>query len=690
MLRKLASRSIYGCWTCRLRKKKCDENRPSCFKCTSLQLNCDGYGPRPYWMDRGDLQREQARKMKRIISQIKSDIREHKLLSTSQNVEPELDTLAARNIATSRLPPSDPTQETLLQSGLAPEHNLQLLSREGDLYTSSEPIWSEPLHSSNFSTEPFYDQTIGISIYNQRPSEASQRLSMSISPVIDERDSRNSIDVSRQNVQPEANMEAMVPLCDPTLSTFCSSVLSGYSNEADSSFLTQKNSSSGFAYHISQPARLSHPILCGDVEDILFMYYFDHVFYVHCPFYFPTNQRGRGWLFSILKRFKSAYHAALALSEYHQSTLTQHNSSHPIRTRGGHYDLALQELQVSLARSSTWSENLGLAHNIQVLTSILHLLFYEVRLLLPSIIFNANDFIKQLSNGGKHNWQMHLRAATALVPPLVQAQIASITARKDHINEQQDRVISHPDTSISFLLGFFISMDIISCASTRSSQLVTLDHKLMLEIGETNLANLTGCSNWAMVFIFEISLLDKWREEEKKAHKLSLIELTERGRQIEERLWRRLANIENEPSKRAPVNSHLRMLPDSIKTEITRIFALSAITYLHVVISGAYPEIPEIRKSVSKTIDALQSLPDPKLLRNVVWPFCISGCLAVDGQQNLFRELVSSLHITQSIVGTCLEAFEIMKECWQLRKTGSCSYDLACIMRKRGQYVLLG
>lgn len=298
MLHILASRSIYGCWTCRLRKKKCDENRPSCFKCTSLQLDCDGYGPRPYWMDRGDLQREQARKMKRIISQIKSNIRQQNLLSTSQNVGLESDTQAARNIATSRLPHSNSTQESFSQSGLASENNLQPLSRERDLFTSSESIWKEPFHSANFSTESFYDQSIGISTYNHHPSEASQRLSTSISPVTDERDTPYSIDVSRQNAQPEANMEAMVPLSDSTLST---SVLSGYSNETDSSFLTQTSSSSGFVYHVSQPAGLDNSILSGDVEDTLFMYYFDHVFYIHCPFYFPNNQRGRGWLFSYPK-----------------------------------------------------------------------------------------------------------------------------------------------------------------------------------------------------------------------------------------------------------------------------------------------------------------------------------------------------------------------------------------------------
>ncbi|KAI0303579.1 fungal-specific transcription factor domain-containing protein [Multifurca ochricompacta] len=43
-----------GCWTCRLRRKKCDEQREegdSCRTCRRLQLNCLGWGPRrPDWM----------------------------------------------------------------------------------------------------------------------------------------------------------------------------------------------------------------------------------------------------------------------------------------------------------------------------------------------------------------------------------------------------------------------------------------------------------------------------------------------------------------------------------------------------------------------------------------------------------------------------------------------------------------
>ena len=211
----------------------------------------------------------------------------------------------------------------------------------------------------------------------------------------------------------------------------------------------------------------------------------------------------------------------------------------------------------------------------------------------------------------------------------------------------------------------------------------------MLGFGDFNLVHLTGCSNWAMALIFEISSLDRWRDEEEKVHRLSFKELVKRGVQIEERLRRRLAEFEDELLKQGPVDSSLKGRPDYASMEITRIFALSAITYLQVVVSGAYPEIPEIRESVSKTLDALRNFTDPSLLRHLVWPFCVTGCLAVDEQQDRFQELVTAVHTIPSTSGTIREAFDIMRECWRLRKAGKGNYDWTSVMKKRGQYILL-
>ncbi|KAK6495675.1 hypothetical protein TWF481_002723 [Arthrobotrys musiformis] len=38
------------CWTCRFRKKKCDEAQPACEQCSRLRLICDGYDSQPVWM----------------------------------------------------------------------------------------------------------------------------------------------------------------------------------------------------------------------------------------------------------------------------------------------------------------------------------------------------------------------------------------------------------------------------------------------------------------------------------------------------------------------------------------------------------------------------------------------------------------------------------------------------------------
>lgn len=60
-------RSKQGCWTCRLRKKKCDEIRPDCSICGSLSITCYGYGSKPEWMDGGERERGVAKGIKEIV-----------------------------------------------------------------------------------------------------------------------------------------------------------------------------------------------------------------------------------------------------------------------------------------------------------------------------------------------------------------------------------------------------------------------------------------------------------------------------------------------------------------------------------------------------------------------------------------------------------------------------------------------
>lgn len=68
---------LSGCFTCRLRRKKCDEGKPGCKACKNLGLQCEY--KRPIWWGNGD----QRRKHKVII---KDNIRETQLAKKSINV----------------------------------------------------------------------------------------------------------------------------------------------------------------------------------------------------------------------------------------------------------------------------------------------------------------------------------------------------------------------------------------------------------------------------------------------------------------------------------------------------------------------------------------------------------------------------------------------------------------------------
>ncbi|KAL8936304.1 MAG: hypothetical protein Q9216_004998 [Gyalolechia sp. 2 TL-2023] len=426
-----------------------------------------------------------------------------------------------------------------------------------------------------------------------------------------------------------------------------------------------------------QPSTMS-----GGTEDSLFMYYLDHVFYIQLPFYHSPNSKGRGWLFSILRTVKSAYYAALALSErYLLSMPSQNNGFGPkissTCTQGGYYDLAVKETQILINEPYTSDRRGCLTRCLGVLTSLLQILFCE------------------LFTGGREKWQTHLRSASSFIPTLLEARthlkMLDMTI-PNHASDEPHEINPHPegDCAINVLLGSFISFDIISSASTRSPPILKMNHLHILNTLEISLESVSGCRTSIMALIFEISSLDEWKKEAQRAHKLSIVDLAKRGGQIHERLRQEVAAIDGPPSIGLSHYNPSEIARTATHPQISRIFALAAITYLHVVISGAYAELPEISDSVSETVLAFKCLKDPRQIRNIVWPFCISGCLAPESQYDFFRNLIARAEVTQWGTGTCFEALQIVEECWRARAVEGGNCDWAAAMRRRGCCVLLG
>lgn len=199
--------------------------------------------------------------------------------------------------------------------------------------------------------------------------------------------------------------------------------------------------------------------------------------------------------------------------------------------------------------------------------------------------------------------------------------------------------------------------------------------------------------------IGEIAILDAWKEQREGNGNLDMMELVQQATPIRTVLMTQLDQLEGP----VPVRSEHRDLLDllimnSAQTArnknrqistITRVWDLAALIYLNVVVSGWQPANTVIQSHVASIIDLLShNIPTPALVRTVVWPFCVAGCLAAPAQEPQMRGIVDALKPT-SIFGALRAALAIMGEVWRTRSTLSANHSLAACFRSRGNLVLL-
>ncbi len=84
-------RSTDGCWTCRLRHKKCDQRRPGCRSCTSRHIPCHGYAERPDWFDGGARERACRDEIKRAVKNHVKRVKRELSRPTAPATAPTLD-----------------------------------------------------------------------------------------------------------------------------------------------------------------------------------------------------------------------------------------------------------------------------------------------------------------------------------------------------------------------------------------------------------------------------------------------------------------------------------------------------------------------------------------------------------------------------------------------------------------------
>lgn len=448
----------------------------------------------------------------------------------------------------------------------------------------------------------------------------------------------------------------------------------------------------------------------GDLElDRRFMMlYFDHFFPFLFPFYQPTLlEGGRTWVMELVASDQAMWHTTLCLSTYFVSVALDGAVSGPNVCQSHAWERLLKQmgitfmtLQRSLQEVTLSSTQDLIVKSSRIMGSIIQLQRFEI------------------SIGNFENCQKHLDAAITLFRQIFQAaekvidrgDLASFHDVLNHmgrplwsITSQQCGAWNSNQAAFRFYSALLILDDIIASTCIEEPPRLRQYHTQLLtkcsssdERFRLNLEDFTGCENWVILQISEISALDAWKKSIIKAGKLDMMELVARASPIKQALLTNIARLDtsvNTPKTNwlglfVLYNNQLPSVPGGCIAFTTRVWAHAALLYLSVVVSGWQPKSTTIRENVLRTLALLEQMPAPELLRTMVWPFCVVGCLAEPGEEYRFRAMIEAL-VPHRLIGAAHKALEIMENAWKRRSELTIDTDFGTCVRSLGYLSVL-
>jgi hypothetical protein len=564
-------KSSHGCWTCRLRRKKCDEKKPVCGACGNLEIKCHyQQDNKPEWMDGGIEQAEMSEQVKREI----------KTKARRRRGEPMFEISSDFTIAPPNLPrvPADPIFD--LCEATTTNHTDTMES-----YSQGSMLWLQ------------------------------------------------------QGLQHE---------------------------------------------HNSRDAHESRAFEGSDA--VLSLFYLEKVLPFLFPFYNPSLlQGGKAWILEMIMRRQAVRQAILCQSFYFSLTY------------GTAVGDANWEEVLTQAKSTFWTlreslkiiDNLDIGKNlgctVRVMTSIMQVHRFEVTIL------------------SFKNWQTHLNAVVGLFKQLLDSD-SSFNAIMNRLGPpiilpvQNTRLPNAEQAAFRFSSTLVILDDIIASTTLQKRPRLYNHHPSLLCTDiegvdpPVNIETVFGVKNWALLQIGEIAALDAWKLDCRRAGNLDVMKLAHRAASIKESLIAHLTELENSPTNEI-ISSLDIFTPSDLRPNhrslITRVWAHAALLYLFIVTSGWQPANDDIRYHVSRIVELSYQISPQALLRTVVWPFCVAGCLAEPAQETEFRQMIQGLK-PPNLFGNMHKALEIIENAWKNRTTGDiATRDLSACFRSLEDPVLL-
>ncbi|KIJ66899.1 hypothetical protein HYDPIDRAFT_108852 [Hydnomerulius pinastri MD-312] len=120
---------------------------------------------------------------------------------------------------------------------------------------------------------------------------------------------------------------------------------------------------------------------------------------------------------------------------------------------------------------------------------------------------------------------------------------------------------------------------------------------------------------------------------------------------------------------------------------VASVYREAAILYLHTVLSDPNPGVPEIIKSIDVITHLMRQLPMSILDRTLVFPICLAGCLTDDPVR---REVFKARLVTQqSDFGNVHQALVVLNTAWQRRDNRGGASEWRDLLHLQGRSLLL-
>jgi hypothetical protein len=444
-----------------------------------------------------------------------------------------------------------------------------------------------------------------------------------------------------------------------------------------------------------------------DYETDFIMKYLDYVFPFLFPFYRPAVfETGRSWLLSLLRNSRIAFHSALSLTSYFFTiALTD--------AYGDKYADCTKELwnrlekQINLCFEIMRRNMLDLdlrddtattCEKVLTLESITQMLMFEVAI------------------GKSADWSLHLRPALALLRQVMGGvdslnhkliTVLHSIGRPMWYKSEYDNYVWNPDQAgFRFFAALLIFIDIIASTALRQCPELIAYHSDLLDerddgapvmgFAQIRLSAVVGCVNSVIVAIGQIAALDAWKQSMRCIGSLSTHELHERASSIHTFLNSTLEALEARVMLQQPEDHlYLPFQPYTIRSSTTgpsimttRIWAYAAHIYLAVVVSGSNSSEIDVRSSVSRILELVQTVPSNHF-RTLAWPLCVAGCFASVDQEQGFRDVFTAKKDLE-LIGSLNEAQRVMEKVWNKRSMMEKEmWDLTACFSILGKPVLL-